>query len=139
MPVGGEKFEQAANLRFVRTNRVRAAVGFELKPADVFVRCGLQGEWHVEAAPMIIDAYVGALRVASPRPELELPQSDGFGFDPEFTDRVKNVALWFYRNYWRVDTDGVTNVPSTGPGPLVANPGGLIPYDGHVVTTTIIA
>ena len=88
---------------------------------------------------MIIDAYVGALRVASPRPELELPQGDGFGFDPEFTDRVKNVALWFYRNYWRVETEGVTNVPARGRALLVANHAGIIPYDGAMIRTAIIA
>src|SRR6202165_4755248 len=80
---------------------------------------------------------VGALRIVSP-PAEDLP-SDGFGFDPEFTKRVENVALWFYRKYWRVEVDGVTNVPARGRALLVANHAGIIPYDGAMIRTAIIA
>jgi 1-acyl-sn-glycerol-3-phosphate acyltransferase len=66
-------------------------------------------------------------------------QPDGFGFDAEFTERVERVALWFYRNYWRVEADGVRNVPAQGRGLLVANHAGLIPYDGAMIRTAIIA
>src|SRR5256714_6539639 len=74
----------------------------------------------------------------SPSRELEL-ESDGFGFDPEFTERVKNVALWFYRKYWRVEVDGVTNVPGRGRALLVANHAGIVPYDGAMIRTAILA
>jgi 1-acyl-sn-glycerol-3-phosphate acyltransferase len=80
---------------------------------------------------------VGALRVVSP-PDEELP-SDGFGFDPKFTDRVAHVALWFYRKYWRVEAEGVTNVPARGRALLVANHAGVIPYDGAMIRTAILA
>ncbi|HKC18082.1 MAG TPA: lysophospholipid acyltransferase family protein [Candidatus Dormibacteraeota bacterium] len=80
---------------------------------------------------------MGALRVLSPQRE-DLP-SDGFGFDPEFTERVTHVALWFYRNYWRVETEGVTNVPARGRALLVANHAGIIPYDGAMIRTAILA
>jgi len=46
----------------------------------------------------------------SPRHEPGL-RSDGFGFDPEFTERVTKIALWLYRKYWRVEVDGVTTAP----------------------------
>jgi len=74
----------------------------------------------------------------SPSTQLEL-RSDGFGFDPEFTERVKNVALWFYRKYWRVEVDGMRNVPARGRALLVANHAGIIPYDGAMIRTAIIA
>ncbi len=74
----------------------------------------------------------------SPSSGLEL-RSDGFGFDPEFTERVKDVALWFYRNYWRVEADGVDNVPARGRALLVANHAGIIPYDGAMIRTAILA
>jgi 1-acyl-sn-glycerol-3-phosphate acyltransferase len=80
---------------------------------------------------------VGALRLVNP-PREEL-HGDGFGFDPEFTDRVTKVALWFYRKYWRVETEGVNNVPSYGRGLLVANHAGIIPYDGAMIRTAILA
>ena len=74
----------------------------------------------------------------SPSPQLEL-ESDGFGFDHEFTERVTNVALWFYRKYWRVEVDGVENVPARGRALLVANHAGIIPYDGAMIRTAILA
>lgn len=81
---------------------------------------------------------MGALRVVSPSDGLEL-RTDGFGFDPEFTERVTKVALWFYRNYWRVEVDGVNNVPGRGRALLVANHAGIVPYDGAMIRTAIIA
>jgi 1-acyl-sn-glycerol-3-phosphate acyltransferase len=86
---------------------------------------------------MIIDATVGALHVESPRSE-DLA-GDGFGFDLEFTERVKKVALWFYRKYWRVEAEGVTNVPASGRALLVANHAGIVPYDGAMIRTAILA
>jgi 1-acyl-sn-glycerol-3-phosphate acyltransferase len=74
----------------------------------------------------------------SPSEELELKE-DGFGFDPEFTERVTKFALWLYRNYWRVEVDGVTNVPDQGRALLVANHAGIVPYDGAMIRTAIIA
>jgi 1-acyl-sn-glycerol-3-phosphate acyltransferase len=74
----------------------------------------------------------------SPSHELELP-SDGFGFDPEFNERVQSIALWFYRKYWRVETEGISNVPSRGPALLVANHAGIVPYDGAMIRTAIVA
>ncbi len=71
----------------------------------------------------------------------EAPAStiDDFGFDADFTDRVKGVALWFYRHYWRVETEGVANVPDRGRALLVANHAGIIPYDGAMIRTAIWA
>jgi 1-acyl-sn-glycerol-3-phosphate acyltransferase len=91
---------------------------------------------------------VGALRVLSPGatrdgltpdPDDLQGRGDEFGFDPEFTARVQGVALWFYRKYWRVEVDGVTNVPARGRALLVANHAGIIPYDGAMIRTAIVA
>jgi len=81
---------------------------------------------------------VGAtLRVLSPGDE-DLA-NDEFGFDPAFTDRVKAVAVWLYRKYWRVEVEGMSNVPAAGRGLLVANHAGVVPYDGMMIKTAIIA
>jgi len=76
--------------------------------------------------------------VLSPSDELELP-SDDFGFDPVFTERVQGLALWLYRKYWRVETEGVEHVPSHGRALLVANHAGVVPYDGAMIRTAIVA
>jgi hypothetical protein len=46
---GDKKIEQLADLGFICADRVRTAVRFKLKPAEVFGRSGLQIEGHVEA------------------------------------------------------------------------------------------
>jgi 1-acyl-sn-glycerol-3-phosphate acyltransferase len=81
---------------------------------------------------------MGALRVLSPS-EAPEHRSDEFGFDPEFTKRLEGFALWVYRKYWRVETEGIRNLPARGRGLLVANHAGLIPYDGAMIRTAIIA
>jgi hypothetical protein len=51
--VGGEKADQLVEFGLVGTDRVRAPIGFELKPAEI-LRCGgLQIECHVEADCML--------------------------------------------------------------------------------------
>jgi 1-acyl-sn-glycerol-3-phosphate acyltransferase len=69
-----------------------------------------------------------------------LPRAaDDFGFDREFTERLAPLALWMYRSYWRVETEGVENVPGRGRALLVANHAGVVPYDGAMIRTAIWA
>lgn len=68
-----------------------------------------------------------------------MARGDDFGFDPQFTERIKGVALWVYRNYFRVEVDGIHNVPATGRALLTANHAGIIPYDGAMIRTAIVA
>lgn len=72
----------------------------------------------------------------SPTPR---PPIDDFGFDTEFTEKVEPAGLWVYRNYFRVETEGVENVPSAGRALLVANHAGVIPYDGAMIRLAILA
>lgn len=62
---------------------------------------------------------------------------DEFGFDPEFTESLLPAARWLYETYFRVETEGVENVPAEGRCLLVANHAGVIPYDGAMVRTAI--
>jgi 1-acyl-sn-glycerol-3-phosphate acyltransferase len=81
---------------------------------------------------------VAALRVLGPGEELER-RGDDFGFDREFTERLQGIALWFYRKYWRVEVEGIRNVPAAGRALLVANHAGIVPYDGAMIRTAIVA
>lgn len=59
---------------------------------------------------------------------------DEFGFDPEFTEKVMLPALrGFHRHYWRVDWEGLENVPSEGAAMLVGNHAGSVPVDAMVM------
>jgi 1-acyl-sn-glycerol-3-phosphate acyltransferase len=44
-----------------------------------------------------------------------------------------------YRNYFRVEVDGIRNVPASGRALLAANHAGVVPYDGAMIRTAIIA
>ncbi len=56
---------------------------------------------------------------------------DDFGFDRGFAARAEPLLDFLYRRWWRVELDGVEQVPATGRALLVANhSGGFLPYDG---------
>jgi 1-acyl-sn-glycerol-3-phosphate acyltransferase len=63
---------------------------------------------------------------------------DEFGFDREWTQALVPISAWIYRNWWRVRTVGIENVPAGGRALLVANHAGVVPYDGAMVRTAIL-
>ena len=69
----------------------------------------------------------------------ERPPIDDFGFDTAYTASVQGPGVWVYRNYFRVDTDGVENVPARGRALLVANHAGVVPYDGAMIRLAVLA
>src|SRR5919109_3352641 len=65
------------------------------------------------------------------------PPVDDFGFDVAFTERLAPIAEWVYRHWFRVETEGVGNVPHHGRCLLVANHSGVVPYDGAMIRAAI--
>ncbi len=63
---------------------------------------------------------------------------DDFGFDVAYTERLLPLMQWFYQHYWRVDAEGVENVPATGRALLVSNHAGVVPWDGAMIRTAIM-
>ena len=64
---------------------------------------------------------------------------DDFGFDPEWTESFLSAFMILYRDYWRVETTGIENVPSTGRALLVSNHAGVLPWDGTMIKTAVFA
>src|SRR4029077_11664339 len=64
---------------------------------------------------------------------------DEFGFDPQWTESFLSVFMVLYRDYWRVETTGIENVPATGRALLVANHAGVLPWDGTMIKTAVFA
>ncbi len=62
---------------------------------------------------------------------------DEFGFDPEWTEALLPLFNVLYNDYWRIETTGIENVPSTGRGLLVANHAGVLPFDGTMIKTAL--
>jgi 1-acyl-sn-glycerol-3-phosphate acyltransferase len=82
--------------------------------------------------------------VASPRPKIRATKpaeatalADPFGYDPALHARVRPVAEFFYRRYWRVSVDGLENVPDSGPALLVGNHSGGIPVDAAMIVAAV--
>jgi len=64
---------------------------------------------------------------------------DDFGFDPQWTESFLGLFKTLYRDYWRVETTGVENVPATGRALLVANHAGVLPWDGTMIKTAVFS
>jgi 1-acyl-sn-glycerol-3-phosphate acyltransferase len=60
-------------------------------------------------------------------------ETDEFGYDPRFAERVRPLFEFLYAVWWRVETDGVEAVPAEGPALVVANHSGVLPWDGAMM------
>jgi 1-acyl-sn-glycerol-3-phosphate acyltransferase len=58
---------------------------------------------------------------------------DEWGFDEEFAEAVFPLFEFMYERWWRVQVDGVHNVPSHGRALLAANHAGIMPWDGTMM------
>jgi 1-acyl-sn-glycerol-3-phosphate acyltransferase len=65
----------------------------------------------------------------NPRPEAMPDQ----GHDPRFLDQIGPALEFLYSKYFRVQLNGVENIPSSGGALVVANHSGGIPYDGALL------
>jgi 1-acyl-sn-glycerol-3-phosphate acyltransferase len=63
--------------------------------------------------------------------------ADPFGYDPAFHARVRPMVEFLYRRYWRVETEGLDNVPADGAALLVGNHSGGIPFDASMIATAV--
>ncbi|MEO7095033.1 MAG: lysophospholipid acyltransferase family protein [Polyangiales bacterium] len=62
---------------------------------------------------------------------------DEFGLDPVYEKRLRPVIELLYKHYFRVETQGIENIPTEGRCILVANHSGVLPYDGMMVRTAL--
>lgn len=65
---------------------------------------------------------------------------DEFGFDPELNSALlMPAALALYRNWFRVQTRGLANIPDSGAALVVANHSGVLPLDAIMLQAGIFA
>jgi 1-acyl-sn-glycerol-3-phosphate acyltransferase len=62
---------------------------------------------------------------------------DEFGMDRSFDAKLRPVLDFVYRRYFRVQTEGIENVPSEGKAVVVGNHSGSIPLDGLMLRTAL--
>ena len=58
---------------------------------------------------------------------------DEWGFDEEFTESIYPLLEMMYDRWWRVEAEGVRNVPAHGRALLVANHAGILPWDATMM------
>jgi 1-acyl-sn-glycerol-3-phosphate acyltransferase len=65
-------------------------------------------------------------------------ETDEFGFDPDLTDHALLPILRpFFSAWFRVESHGLANVPSTGGALVVANHSGTLPVDALMTTVAL--
>ena len=62
---------------------------------------------------------------------------DEFGMDEVVLARARPVFDLLYDLYWRVELEGIENLPEQGPCLLVANHSGLLPWDGIMLAHAV--
>ncbi len=65
-------------------------------------------------------------------------ETDEWGLDWEFFETVKPFFLFLYKNYWRVETSGIENIPDEGRALLVSNHSGQLPWDGTMIGAAVL-
>ena len=94
-------------------------------------------------APNAIQRFVKAIKELSPAAALdrfrkgESPfmlggrgyKVDGFGLDEVYTKRIEPLLDFLFEDYFRVEMDGLSNLPDHGPALIVSNHAGMLPLD----------
>lgn len=63
---------------------------------------------------------------------------DALGLDPVIAEMAWHLGNYLYYDYFRVDVEGIENVPEAGPAVVAANHGGAaIPYDGFMLALAV--
>src|SRR5438093_1147017 len=102
------------------------------------------------------DKHLGPLRVSAPTSPREfmkewLQTAEGLvrrrmrgekpppdSWDPELVRALLPFTLPFYYWYWRVEVDGIANIPKEGPALLAANHSGALPVDGMMLQVAVL-
>jgi 1-acyl-sn-glycerol-3-phosphate acyltransferase len=64
-------------------------------------------------------------------------ETDEFGADRRFAEALEPLLDFLYAMWWRVEVTGAEHLPAEGPGLVVANHSGVLPYDGLMIQLAI--
>jgi 1-acyl-sn-glycerol-3-phosphate acyltransferase len=64
-------------------------------------------------------------------------ETDEFGADQRFTEALEPFLEFLYAVWWRVEASGLEHLPADGPGLVVANHSGVLPYDALMIQMAI--
>src|SRR5947209_9517325 len=103
------------------------------KPKGLFGRLrNAMEKWTVSQGGTDLEARLA--RLVAPQNEYGV---DPFGLELDFAKAAIAPVLWLYRNYFRVQTHGIENVPA-GRVMLIANHSGQLPIDGAMIGMSML-
>ncbi len=112
---------------------MNALVRYEEKPRGLFGRLrSAMEKWTVAQGGSDLEARLA--RLIAPQNEYGV---DPFGLELEFTKAAIAPALWLYKNYFRVQTHGIAQVPA-GRVMLIANHSGQLPLDAAMLGLSML-
>ncbi|MBL4685063.1 MAG: 1-acyl-sn-glycerol-3-phosphate acyltransferase [Nannocystaceae bacterium] len=63
--------------------------------------------------------------------------TDAFGTQPKTLGIAYALGYWLHRYYFRVVSEGHGNIPSEGPGVVVGNHSGVLPFDAIMMSADV--
>jgi 1-acyl-sn-glycerol-3-phosphate acyltransferase len=103
--------------------------------------CGLHGDGSIadRAIPLTGQLGFGSWPPLWRHLSLATYDIDSFGLDPVIAEMAWHVLNMLYYDYFRVEVEGIENVPMEGGAVLVANHGGAaLPYDGAMLSLAVM-
>ena len=68
---------------------------------------------------------------------MESAPVDEFGLDPNLVWYLRPLFEFLYYHYFRVDADGIPNIPRDRPAIICSNHAGSLPYDGVMINLAV--
>lgn len=62
---------------------------------------------------------------------------DEFGMEADARASILPLVEFLFHKWWRVEVEGIENIPDEGPAVLVANHAGVVPYDGAMISYAV--
>ncbi|MEN8237792.1 MAG: 1-acyl-sn-glycerol-3-phosphate acyltransferase [Actinomycetota bacterium] len=103
--------------------------------------CGLHGDGSIADIPIPLTGSLSfsAWPTLWRHMSLATYDPDPFGLDPVIAEMAWNLLNGLYYDYFRVEVEGIENIPAAGGAVLVANHGGAaIPYDGAMLALAVM-
>ncbi|MDF1596079.1 MAG: 1-acyl-sn-glycerol-3-phosphate acyltransferase [Acidimicrobiia bacterium] len=137
----GHRFEWMVDPR--RSCTLRTIEGFScgLPAIAEQERCALHGGVDISDLAVPAAGHLGADTWPALIRHLLLASydNDALGLDPVVSEMIWHIANFLYFEYFRVEVEGIENVPTKGAGVLVSNhAGAFIPYDGMMLQLAVV-
>jgi 1-acyl-sn-glycerol-3-phosphate acyltransferase len=146
---GGDVEDQIRALEARLDGLIQGATRAEVAPTAAAPATGSSSEIELDAGPVSAEAIAveSAAELAHSRYYVEkwgrkglrsrAEEVDEFGLDRSFDARLRPVLDFIYRRYFRIQTEGIDNVPAEGRAVIVGNHSGSIPIDGLMLRTAM--